>query len=793
MKLDAFDRQFAVSQTHDQAVRRFGRDFQRSGQRFAFDDQRMIPSGVEIAFDACEQRPTVVFDDDRFAVNRFRPADYFAAEMLTDSLVAETNTEDRKPRTELFYDLKRYPCTIGCSGPGRDQYFLRFQLVFDLIDRYLVIAEYLHLGTEFAQVLDQVVRERIVIIHYKQHFFCCKTAVAKRSYLLIAPNKPIIFEVTAGGRMKLTKLTCSLILAALFTPLGFGQTPPAKKPTDDPAALKKEAVAFLRETMADVNNLRTLENRISFSAELAGLMWFHDEKEARSLYINTFGNFKELLIQYDQQMNAFGEPDGEDDQPYSYRGGLFGDLSDKSRLSRRFQIALQVRQQISMSLAEHDPELAFQFYFESTQAVSNPAFRKQMESRDEYFEGQLMAEVAKTNAAKASQFAKTAIEKGVNHQHLELLRKVHEKDPEKGAELAQAILSKIKSDSANPEKFWIMSSFLSTAGASLESSQKEGGKKPMLTSAELKDLADVLALAVLREDGDSGMGLQYVSEIEKYNPSRGAQIRTKFRGAGRGTSANAIAIAANSAASAANSAADANYNGSNSNSRAERERIERERAEKDLAENVGKLANNQLPKEEREKIISQVRKILMSTPGKDKKIVGLSGLAAVVAKAGDKELAAEIMKEAQTLVSPQPKNIQDFILTWMLASGYAEADPDKAFPLLEETIMRANDTLAAFIKVGEFIDVAGEMIDEGEVQVGAFGGQMVRGLTSELGMADATLRTLAKADFGKTKNLASRFDRSEVRILAKMMILRAVLEDGKKKETDGEMTLTVDK
>ncbi|MEK7856822.1 MAG: hypothetical protein AAB288_12080, partial [Acidobacteriota bacterium] len=165
-----------------------------------------------------------------------------------------------------------------------------------------------------------------------------------------------------------------------------------------------------------------------------------------------------------------------------------------------------------------------------------------------------------------------------------------------------------------------------------------------------------------------------------------------------------------------------------------------------------------------------------------RKIVVLSTLAATVARAGDKELAAEIMKEAQALVTPQPKNYQDFLLTWMLASGYAEAEPEKAFPLLEETIMRANDTLSAFIKVGEFIDVAGEMIDDGEVQVGAFGGSMVRGLTSELGMADATLRKLAKADFRKTRDLTSRFDRSEVRILAKMMILRAVLGEGKEKK-----------
>jgi hypothetical protein len=73
------------------------------------------------------------------------------------------------------------------------------------------------------------------------------------------------------------------------------------------------------------------------------------------------------------------------------------------------------------------------------------------------------------------------------------------------------------------------------------------------------------------------------------------------------------------------------------------------------------------------------------------------------------------------------------------------------------------------------MDVAEEMILDGEVQVGAFGGQMVRGLTKELGMADATIQQLAKADFGKMKNLANRFDRAEIRVLARMMVLRAVL------------------
>ena len=575
------------------------------------------------------------------------------------------------------------------------------------------------------------------------------------------------------------KFACSLTLLALLSPMALGQTVPAKKPSDDPEALKKDAVAFLRETMADVNNLRTLENRISFSAELAGLMWFHDEKEARSLYVTVFGSFQQLLMQYDIQMNQFPSVEGEDDGPYNRRGGLFMDVTDKARLMRRFQTAMAVRQQIAMSLAEHDPELAFSFYFDSITAITNPTFRKQLESRDKYFEVKLMTEIAQSNAAKAADLAVKAIGDGINYQHIELLKKIYEKDPDKGAELASAMLSKFKSGKSTDD-MWVASMFLTAAGESFEQSKTKGGKRPMLDREGLRDLADALAQAILDSKNEEGNGLQYVSEIEKYNPSRAVQIRAKFKAsAGDRYSSNGNGSYGAFPVNTIGNPAKGMSNADGSNSRAERERLEREKSEKELQENVEKLANKELPKEQRDKVVADARRILTQTPGKDKKIVGLSALAAHVAKAGDRELAAEIMKDAQALVSPQPKTYQDFMLTWMLAMGYTESNPERAFPLLEDTIMRANDTLAAFIKVGEFIDVAGEMIDEGEVQVGAFGGEMVRGLTSELGMADTTLKKLAKADFKKTRDLANRFDRSEIRILAKMMILRAVLDKGK--------------
>ena len=96
--------------------------------------------------------------------------------------------------------------------------------------------------------------------------------------------------------MKLSYRAFLLSFALFLTQFTNAQIAVEKKPTDDPEKLKKDAVAFLRETMTDVNNLRTLENRISFSAEIAGLMWFHDEKEARTMYQVTITDFQQLLL-----------------------------------------------------------------------------------------------------------------------------------------------------------------------------------------------------------------------------------------------------------------------------------------------------------------------------------------------------------------------------------------------------------------------------------------------------------------------------------------------------------------
>jgi hypothetical protein len=123
----------------------------------------------------------------------------------------------------------------------------------------------------------------------------------------------------------------------------------------------------------------------------------------------------------------------------------------------------------------------------------------------------------------------------------------------------------------------------------------------------------------------------------------------------------------------------------------------------------------------------------------------------------------------------------------MLAGGYAELDTEKAFPILENTIYRLNDTISAFIKVGEFIDVSGSMIQNGEVQLGMFGGRLTKDLTGTLGNSNQILLNLARVDFDRTRDLANKFERPEIQIMAKLLILRSVLEEKIKKNAQMEI------
>src|SRR5207253_10765354 len=147
-----------------------------------------------------------------------------------------------------------------------------------------------HLNAHLAKILDEIVGKRIVIIDDKQHLRR-KLNGTLAFYIYYLPQSLYHNHATVRGRYMPQKM---LSLALLFILIGSaaGQTATPAKPADDTAKLEKDAVELLRETSIDVGRLRTLENRISFNSELASLMWFHDDKEARAMYGQVVAEFK---------------------------------------------------------------------------------------------------------------------------------------------------------------------------------------------------------------------------------------------------------------------------------------------------------------------------------------------------------------------------------------------------------------------------------------------------------------------------------------------------------------------
>lgn len=552
----------------------------------------------------------------------------------------------------------------------------------------------------------------------------------------------------------------------------FGQSPTEPKRTENDEKVIKAAIAFLRETSADVDRMRSIENRLSFSAELASLMWFHDEKAARVMYQSAISDFRMLLAGLDARMNS-----SLIDEDESQGFGFFG--RGRSPAERKITIAMLVRQQIAMGLAEHDPDLAYNFFYETAAMISNPAFRETNQQSDRQFETQLIRQIAEKDAAKGLKYGKASLKDKFDVSHVELLKKIYEKDAEQGIEFGEAVLSKIRSEPGGHSEIWTYSRLLEFGTDSLAASKKPDGKKPVYSQNDLREIADIFGQALLAAETEEVYSiLEYLEQIERHSPSRAAQIRTKYKVPRETKTFVSSNMAANAMAMAASNTANMSGNSNMMSVReAELER-QREARDKEMAEGMKSLGK-ELPKDERDKIVARARTLISETKGTEAKIAALSMLAAQVAKAGDIELADEIMLDADRMVDPLPKNYRDFLLSWLLAAGYAESNPNKAFPLLEGTIMRANETIAAFAKVAEFIDVQEEIISDGEVQVGAFGGTMLRGMTREIGIANMTLMSLARADFEKTKAVTERFDRIEVRVLAKMLVLRAVLDEKK--------------
>lgn len=600
---------------------------------------------------------------------------------------------------------------------------------------------------------------------------------------------------------KLLIITCAVLISAAhpnFSQKTLGQktSPPAA--SNASAELEKKAVRMLREAVSETENLRLVENKVYFANDLASLLWRHDEPEARRMFRKITADFTNLLLQFSQEL---GDSTVSSDYRQMQRAGR-GDLM------MQFFNLTSVRRQIALAIAEHDAELALEFTAETSKILAPKIAKDEfLFESNEDLENAIIQKMPVKNAGKALQIGKEKLKKGFSEALFALAQKIHREDDTLGREFAGEIVAQIKSDQKKNRPS-VLAEVLNFGKEQLESFKENPTEKIIFSESHLRDIAEILAQNLLasveneasEEMFDRSEMATYAESIEPFSAARAAQVRARFElkqnsaegtGAGTGTAVATATIGSGGKATVTSVLADMEVE--EATTPEQKAFLEKQITEKKMYEDLNSLGTKKLSKEQREELIARSRRIIASMGDANQKIGALSLLAAQMQKHGEQELAKDLMGQAESLANPQPVNYEDFIQIWMLAGGYAEIDAEKSFTILETTIYRLNETIAAMIKVGEFMDVHETFISDGEVRLAAFDGGFTRGMLGAIGQTDAVLEILAAKDFERTANLSDKFQRPEARLLARLLILQSILkEEPPENKTDSE-TLDTDK
>jgi hypothetical protein len=148
--------------------------------------------------------------------------------------------------------------------------------------------------------------------------------------------------------------------------------------------------------------------------------------------------------------------------------------------------------------------------------------------------------------------------------------------------------------------------------------------------------------------------------------------------------------------------------------------------------------------------------------------MALTQLASTISSKGDKKTALLLLEEARGLLGSRAETFGQLQAQLQIARGMALLEPVRSLEMLETMVSQFNELLSAAEVLNGFEQQYyndGELIWQGT------------NLSNSLLQIINDLGQLAPADFDRVKNIAMRFQRPEVRLMAQMFMARAVLSD----------------
>jgi hypothetical protein len=588
-----------------------------------------------------------------------------------------------------------------------------------------------------------------------------------------------------------------VLLTLIVTVSGFAcaqQVPSSEEKDAGPVMSEEEkakvkkteelALKMLEETAAEIDTLRTPENRIGLAANLVELLWIYDPDGARQMFRVLSNSFTQLFTEYSNRLNVVGVTEG---QPN------FLAASDTRKAMARMEKALAVREALARSAAGRDPVTALEFARSTSNAVAAGEFAERLEQADNRIQVLIVEQFAAVDLEIAKDVGAVLLRDRLTDAVIAHLRLVRSKNDRQGAEFASDVFSAASKDLARAKpNFDAQAALLRYATGEFANSKEDGARVQLISRGDVRFQAEAFGREVLRSaEMNEEVASAYADAIEEYSPTTAERIRKKFSKSDESKSSETVRLEKLLAEAQMKDASrnappppavpEISAEGSDDSGASEEESDPNSELLGILTAKDGGAATE----EERQAMADKARAAAASQPMVAAKIGILTAVATKLKELGDSGRAGELVSEAEGLVTNQPKNYQEFMENWMLAGGIVRAAPEKSFSILENAIFRINDVINAGVTIAEFIDVNNEIVQDGELLVGAFAGGMTMSITRSLAGSDNLLFDLAQADFDRTKALTDRFDKPEIRIMAKTLLLGVVLGDRTGSEKNG--------
>lgn len=597
--------------------------------------------------------------------------------------------------------------------------------------------------------------------------------------------------------LSLIPILLPLIVIAAAPPRVAAQVDEKEKAEKEVAGrqeLEKKTIGLLDETIGAAWSLKLPENRSYVLTKAADLMWPHDEKRARGLFWEALNSLNLPVYR------ALDETNARDPNKSAKPAPADGPTKEQLQDVNRYYATVETRHEFLRKVAQRDPQLALDMMRATRQPPPSQTPGAVQAANDSDLEQEIAYAAAANDPKRALQVTRESMARGLTFQILNLLNQVAQKDQDTGAKLAGEIIAKLDTENFNTSPYapYIAIQLLEwsrTDGAVLTASLSANSSftRLKLDDGQKQDLVDLLTNAALNITKPQTLlqNIRFVMpEIEQYAPDRAAKLKVRL------TEMNPTLSQPQRDwndfnAMFENATPEEMIKAANKVAGAQRAAMLYRAAVKAVAHGEGdryrELINSQVESEDEKKTaldslnteqmyydLSQgktddLEKLLPLIRAREQRAMAMTQLAIMLEKKGQHDEAVTLLDEARALVKVDLTNEKESNALLAVMLGYSLVDSPKAFAMIEPIIDRTNEDVSKLVLLDKIAKSGA--IKNGEIIMN----QQRIPIDYAMLQYSPGVAALGKADFDRTKALADRFQRNELRIVARLLLAQAIL------------------